>query len=147
MLQSNIMNESHLPTLPEIQVLVSYLPRLYAEGFEPILKWEGGFQDKDGTIHLPYPQYHPLVEEFYGKVTSGGWLDTTYQPKEAYRMLKDEALVRSASLSQIRSMLTFCVRGERFGDGHWAEMIQAGHIRRILERLIRLSADLLNPSR
>jgi hypothetical protein len=50
-------------------------------------------------------------------------------------MLQDEEAVRTAGLVQIRCMLTYCVRGERFSDGHWGEMIQAGHIRRILERL------------
>ena len=32
-------------------------------------------------------------------------------------------------------MLTFCVRGERFCDGHWAAMIEGGQVRRLLERL------------
>jgi hypothetical protein len=80
------------------------------------------------------------VEEFYRAVSSGGWLDVGYDPEQAYRMLKDEAFVRSASLPQIRLMLTFCVRGERFSDGHWAEMIQQGYVRRILERLSELAA-------
>jgi hypothetical protein len=35
-------------------------------------------------------------------------------------------------------MLTFCVRGERFCDGHWAEMVKAGRIGAILRRLEQL---------
>ena len=58
-------------------------------------------------------------------------------------MLKDEEFVKSASLSQIKTMLTFCVRGERFSDGHWAEMIENGYIRKILERINELSTDAL----
>jgi hypothetical protein len=50
-------------------------------------------------------------------------------------MLKDQNGIKTSSLSQIKTMLTFCVRGERFSDGHWAQMIEQGHIRRLLERL------------
>jgi hypothetical protein len=50
-------------------------------------------------------------------------------------MLKNANLVKTASLSQIKTMLTFCVRGERFSDGHWGAMIEQGYIRLLLERL------------
>jgi hypothetical protein len=39
-------------------------------------------------------------------------------------------------------MLTFCVRGERFSDGHWEEMIEKGYIRRILERLNEIKLEM-----
>jgi hypothetical protein len=38
-------------------------------------------------------------------------------------------------------MLTYCVRGERFSDGHWGAMIEAGYVRRLLERLAELRAQ------
>ena len=57
-------------------------------------------------------------------------------------MLKDEGRVKTASLSEIKSMLTFCVRGERFSDGHWGEMIEKGYIRRVLERLNEIKSEL-----
>jgi hypothetical protein len=125
-----------------MQELVAYLPRLYAEGFEPVIQWHGGKQYEDGLYRLPYPEYDPLVEEFYRRVASGGWLDYGYSPEEAARMLGDPEFVKSASLPQIKSMLTFCVRGERFSDGHWAEMIQNGNIRRLLERIDQLSKGM-----
>ncbi|MFN8413162.1 MAG: DUF6508 domain-containing protein [Anaerolineales bacterium] len=39
-------------------------------------------------------------------------------------------------------MLTFCVRGERFSDGHWGAMIEEGYIRRLLERLIEINSTM-----
>ena len=80
------------------------------------------------------------MEEFYRAVAGEAWVDRGYVPEDAHRMLQEEASVRAASLDQIRSMLTFCLRGERFSDGHWAEMIEEGHIRRLLERLAELRA-------
>jgi len=56
-------------------------------------------------------------------------------------MLRDENLVKTASLFQIKTMLTFCVRGERFSDGHWAAMIEKGYIRRLLERLNEIKSE------
>ena len=135
------MNQTSLPTLKDIEELTAYLPRLYAEGFSPILKWEGGEKRQDGSISMPYPTYNPLVEEFF-HMGSGPWIDYEYNPEQAYQMLKDENAVKNASLSEIKSMLTFCVRGERFSDGHWADMIEKGYIRRILERLNEIKAEI-----
>jgi len=131
--------ETRLPTYQEMQALVAYLPILYADGFETVVKWNGGDQDKDGVYRLPWPEYNPVVEEFYRLVASGSWLDYGYRPEEAAEMLHDEELIKSASLAQIKTMLTFCVRGERFADGHWAEMIENGSIRKLLERINVLS--------
>jgi hypothetical protein len=128
------MKKTGHPTSQEIDELIAFLPRLYAEDFSPVLRWDGGGKEKDGTYSLPYPKYNPLVEEFFG-VVSKSWLDYEYNPEQAYKMLRDENFVKTASLAQIKTMLTFCVRGERFSDGHWGEMIEKGYIRRLLERL------------
>jgi hypothetical protein len=39
-------------------------------------------------------------------------------------------------------MLTFCVRGERFSDGHWAAVIGQRYISRLLERLNEIKSEL-----
>lgn len=137
------MSQTRLPTLQEIEALTAYLPRLYAKGFSPIESWNGGEKQKDGSFTVPYPNYNPLVEEFFRAVSGGGWLDYEYNPDQAYQMLRDEDLIKRASLSQIQTMLTFCVRGERFSDGHWGEMIEKGYIRRLLERLNQIKSEQL----
>ena len=134
-------NQTPLPTLQDIEALTAYLPRLYAEAFSPIVKWEGGEKLKDGSITLSYPEYDPLVEEFFRHVSSR-WLDYEYDPEQAYQMLKDENRVKVASLAEIKTMLTFCVRGERFSEGHWAAMIEKGYIRRLLERLNEIKLEM-----
>jgi uncharacterized protein DUF6508 len=137
------MNKDQPPTLQEIERLTAFLPRLYSDGFVPVESWGGGKQ-KDGSISLPYPNYNPVVEEFFRLVSGDGWLDPGYDPERAYQMLKDENTIKNASLSQIKSMLTFCVRGERFSDGHWAQMIEEGYIRRLLERLNEIKSEMMN---
>ena len=133
--------ETKSPTLQDIQALVAFLPILYAEGFEPVIEWNGGHQGKDGSFSLPWPEYNPVVNEFYRLVASV-WLDYNYHPEEAARMLADKEFVKAASLSQVKTMLTYCVRGEHFSDGHWEEMIQNGSIRQLLERLDAIGSGI-----
>ena len=80
------MKNTHIPTLQNIETLTAFLPRLYAEGFSPVVSWEGGEKLKDGSLTLPYPQYEPLVQEFFQHVSSS-WLDYEYNPEQAYQML------------------------------------------------------------
>ena len=134
------MNQTRLPALKEIEELVAFLPKLYAEGFNPVRRWGGGEQDKNGVSTIPWPDYDESVTEFFRAAGKDCWCDYAYQPEEARRMLEDEEFVKTGSLPQIKTMLTYCVRGERFCDGHWATMIEHGHIRRLLERLAELGA-------
>jgi hypothetical protein len=135
------MKESRLPTLQEIEELTTFLPRLYSEGFVPIESWSGGKKQEDGSITLPYPNYNHVVEEFFRYAGRECWLDYGYKPEQASQMLRDENLIKTASLPQIKTMLTFCLRGERFSDGHWGAMIEQGHIRRLLERLNEIKSE------
>ena len=131
---------SRAPTLQEIDELIAFLPLLYAEGFSPVRRWHGGTARPDGVITMPWPEYDEVVQAFFCSAAGDCWSDYGYDPAEAYAMLKDEDRVAAASLDQIKTMLTYCLRGERFSDGHWGVMIEQGHIRRLLERLRELRA-------
>ena len=50
-------------------------------------------------------------------------------------MLDDDGTVKTADLDQIKTMLTHCVRGERFCTGHWAAVIENGYVHRLLKGL------------
>jgi len=43
--------------------------------------------------------------------------------------------INNASIENIRTMLTCCVRGERFCAGHWASALESGQIVALLRRL------------
>ncbi len=129
---------TRVPTPEEIAELVAFLPRLYAEGFQPIKAWHGGTKDAQGALTLPWPEYNDIVEAFFRTASSDCWLDYDYRPEVAAQMLEDEDRVRNAGLDDIKTMLTFCVRGERFSDGHWGAMVEGGYLRRLLERLAEI---------
>ena len=127
------MNE--LPSEKDIDELTAYLPRLYAEGFKPVKSWNGGTTE-EGDLIIPTPVYIDVVQAFFEIARQRCWCDYAYTPEVARNMLADVECVKSANLTQIKTMLTFCVRGERFCDGFWASMIESGAIRQLLERLV-----------
>ncbi len=129
------------PTAAEIGRLLAFRPRLSIEGFAPIRRWGGGEKNANGAYVMPWPVYEEVVKEFFDEASKECWNDADYVPVEAGRMLDDEPRVRRASLDEIKTMLTYCVRGERFSEGHWAAMIEGGHVRRLLERLAELRAQ------
>ncbi len=57
-------------------------------------------------------------------------------------ILEDLDRIESASLDEVKTLLTYCVRGERFCDGHWGAVIESGLIPRLLERLAGLLEEI-----
>ena len=55
-------------------------------------------------------------------------------------MLESDDIIKTASLAQIKAMLTYCVRGERFCDGQWGAMIERGYVRLLLLRLAEIGS-------
>ncbi len=129
---------SRNPTKREIAELVSYLPILYADGFEPVVDMSGCPTGEDGVTAMTYPDYAEEVERFFRLAARECWTDFGYSPAEAGAMLDDHEAIRTADLARIKTLLTYCVRGERFGDGFWETMIVDGHVRRLLERLAEI---------
>lgn len=133
--------KSRKPTPQEIKTLVAFLPNLYAPGLSPVKEWHGGDKNDEGIITIPWPEYQPIVEEFFRIASSEWWTDYEYQSKSAWQILDDEEAVNSADLEEIKTMLTYCVRGERFCTGHWGAVIESGCIRQLLQRLAALALD------
>ncbi|HHZ78902.1 MAG TPA: hypothetical protein EYM80_08635 [Deltaproteobacteria bacterium] len=85
--------------------------------------------------YWPGVEYEKEVDNFISAASQEFWFDRQYDPKESSKMLKSEQNIAKASLQEIKTMLTFCIRGERFCDGHFGSMIKAGKIKSILRRL------------
>lgn len=103
------------------------------------------FEQPQGPFVLeynPYPQYAPEVLAFFKLAGGVFWSDFGYDPKTAFAMLEDDEQIRTATLDQVKTMLTACVRGERFGDGFWAAMLEQRKIVELLRRLQVLRQSL-----
>lgn len=134
----------HHVTLPveKIDELLRFLPLFEVTDREYVKGWGGGEMTADGAVTVPYPIYCDDVLEFYSLAGQPHWADYDYRPLEAYAMLSDDQFISTASLDNIKTMLTYCVRGERFGDGHWAYMLETGRIVALLRRLAVLRSEM-----
>jgi|SRR5215213_3649132 len=121
-------------TREDVDALVEFLPVFERPG-RAFAKWGEVVKNADGSISLPYPSYDADVEEFFRLVAQRGWLDHGYKPEEAARMLADPEFVGRATLEEIGTMLTYCVRGERFCDGSRESLLKGGQITALLRRL------------
>lgn len=138
---AQVPTDRNEPDACQIQQLLDYLPRLYAPGFAPVRAWEGAERLPDGSLSLGWPDYDPLVREFFHLLACDPWADTGYQPARARALLDDATSLARAELAQVREALTLCMRSERFGAGSWADAISSGAIRRLLQRLAQMHTE------
>ncbi|MDA3940386.1 MAG: DUF6508 domain-containing protein [Spirochaetia bacterium] len=96
---------------------------------------------ENGVYTESFPEYDPLVIDFFYTAASDFWTDYNYYPGKSQKMLQNEDFIKTASLQNIKTMLTYCVRGERFSDGHWGAMIKKGYIKQLFERLIQIQFE------
>lgn len=132
--------KTQTPTPKEIDELLAFLPRLDVQGFTPIERWSGGTRNQGRVVAMPWPEYDKVVVEFFRIASKACWGDYDYRPELARRMLESDDVINNADLAQIKTMLTYCVRGERFCGGHWRAMLERGYIRRLLQRLAILES-------
>ena len=119
----------------EIDELLRFLPLFDVPNRDFVERWGGGKKTESGAITMPYPVYPEDVKQFYRLAGQPCWSDEDYEPKKAARMLQDDAFIQCATLAEVVTMLTYCVRGERLSDGHWAAMLESGRIVALLKRL------------
>lgn len=122
-------------TREAMDALLAFLPRFEEPGRQFVTGGGGGEETGDGAVTVPYPIYADDVLAFVELAGRPPWCDHGYNPRTAGAMLHDEQAVAAADLAQVRSMLTYFVRGERFGDGHWDALLRAGRVSALLRRL------------
>lgn len=128
------------PTIEEIDELVAFLPLLDSDEFTKYPTWSE-FTQIGNCIRFPHPTYSDGIEHLFQIASRECWI--SYDYSGAREMLGNDETIQNATLDQIKTMLTYCVRGERFCDGHWDAMISKGYIRKILERLIEIKNQRL----
>ena len=118
----------------KIDKLLEYIP--YFESLDvSSLAWVEMKKEKDGNLRLMPPPYPEEIIEFFLLAGSPEMAEYEYDPKECSKRIKDDRYIQAASLDKLKGLLTYCVRGERFGDGFWLEVIEGGIVLKLLKRL------------
>ncbi|VEP11931.1 conserved hypothetical protein [Hyella patelloides LEGE 07179] len=125
-------------TANDIQELVDFLPIFYVPEFQPIEKWN--FKNPDGTSIAPYPIYTESVEHFFRLASKSCWFVSVSKRFDS-KILEDGKFINNASLKEIKIMLDYFLRAERYCDGFWASLIKDGTICALLERLKEIKKE------
>ena len=132
-------------TIAQIDELTACLPTVFGEGAEPFVA-EQDWEASD-VIVLSGPKYSEAVRDLFFIASNEQWRDRDYMSKGAEVMLGNPETIANASIDDIQTMLTHCVRGERFSSGYRERVLKGGQIRQILERLVVLRDKMANDGR
>lgn len=133
------MLTSPAPSRKDIDDLLAFLPAFEDPNREWVKKWMPDADSPSGeSLIFPYPVYCQDVVAFFTLAGQACFSDYAYEPRRAGEMLQDDEAIRAADLKQLKSMLTYVVRGERFRDGHWESLLRSGRIVALLRRLAQL---------
>lgn len=130
------------PTQKDADALLAFLPFVDQLDHDFQSGSGGGQKSEDGTLTMPYPTYEQKALDFFRLSGQPFWMDTKYNPEQTAKMLDDflhadEAERAKTEIADLR-MITYCVRGERFNDGHWGEMLSSGTITALLKQLAEI---------
>jgi hypothetical protein len=136
------MDRNQIPPVEDVdwpRALV-FLERFDEEGF--IAGHRDPWQRRDGVITLTAWEPSPVVAEFIATLYSIGAIEPfdwgAWQPRAA-EFYEHPGRLDTAGLADLRRLLTFHVRRDRFVDGHLGAMFEEGHIQRILRRIQELT--------
>ena len=119
----------------EIKQLTDFIPLLYDENITLYTT------NPEGDIFGGgYYSYHSAVNTFFELASKPCWADYQYVDNFSEEMIKP-GKIEEASLDEIKTILTWCVRVERFNEGHWIAVIEDKVIKRILDRLLSINKD------
>ena len=126
--------------------------RLKKEDFDALLEYLPYFKDESNTLYTIekgnfYDQYRysSKVNQFIDVLYKHNFIIVFEYPSwqtEAKKYIEDPKLLESADLLILMKLLTLHIRKERFCSGHLAEVIDTGHLVKILERLKEIKIKL-----
>lgn len=120
-----------------IDAITQYLPAL--EPPRVAGNWAGGVPEADGTRILPWFRHEDEVLAFMQSCIDNGWVQVFewhgWQETAERKYFPETPLLRRARVKTLQRLLTLHLRKDRFVEGHFAAMVEAGHIAAILRRL------------
>ena len=117
-------------TKKDIKELTDFLPLLYDKNIKLSKSPGRGKTDLVSGFYV----YHPTVNTFFELASQEHWKDYKYVDNFSEEMIKP-GKIEEASINQLKTIITWCDRVERFVEGHWEYVIKDDIIKRVLLRL------------
>jgi len=118
-----------IPSKTDIKELTNFLPLLYDKNIK-LCKTDPNGDKLFGGFYV----YHPSVNTFFELASQQHWQDYQYVDNFSDQMIKP-GKIENSSMNEIKTIITWCVRVERFAEGHWVGVIEKDIIKRLLKRL------------
>ena len=112
-----------------------------------VKQWRGGQDPVDGCRSMPFPEYFEDVDSFFDAAQGSWWSAQIEGSVQVSQLIEDDDYIATATLAQIKALLTFCARGERFCDGHREALLKSGRVSAILRRLRAIHQSALDQGR
>ena len=103
----------------DIKELTNFLPLLYNKNIKISKSPKRGKTDLLGGFY----DYHPTVNTFFELASQEHWKDYKYVDNFSEEMI-EPGKIEEASIDQLKTILTWCDRLERFYEGHWEYVIK-----------------------
>ena len=134
------MTDNPIPTRSQLDELLAFLPVF--ENLQTFGRENGLDPQPDGGFIYRGIGYPSQVYRFFELASQPCFSDYDYLDKNPHEWLEDPDFVKTASLEQTITLLTFCNRAERFNEGFWLSALEKGTIQNILRRMQVLRDEL-----
>ena len=125
-----------VPTQEQIDKVTAYLENFRDTEQEFM---ENKKDSRGLTLKNSY-QYRQDVREFFALLNENEWDYLDYLSPEIRDYIKYPDKIQFATLKQIKGILTYCLKGERYVEGHRNVMLKRGVIQEALKRLKNLAS-------
>lgn len=92
------------------------------------------------SVTTNYPR---ALEDFFARLDISELHDFDYDPFAVKDRLDDPGHIPSATLDELRAVLTYMLRSERFCEGSWGKFLHDGMLMSALERLAAIRAEIM----
>jgi Family of unknown function (DUF6508) len=150
------------PSLADIDHILALKATFDSLSLDEFRAWKGGdtvqLEDGGEAIHLPWPSYHPVVQEWIEAVWDTPFYIDPYHGIRDGDPIPDPKFLnigeagypspveffQASNLSMVRQYMAVCIRGEKWCDGHIAAEFERGVIQAAFARLSGLSHATMN---
>lgn len=131
--------DNSIATTERVDELLAFLPYIHILENMPVGEWLT--LDPISFAFGPNYNYPEELDRFIKCASQSCWNDFDYVPNDVGQVIFSQSYISNATIANIKSLLTYAVRGERFSPGHWKEMIDEKVFGRILERLKQIGGQ------
>ncbi|MDZ7723444.1 MAG: DUF6508 domain-containing protein [candidate division KSB1 bacterium] len=126
-----------VPKQSQIDKVTAYLEN-FKDTQQPFM--ENKKDNRGLTLKNAY-QYRKDVREFFALLQESEWDYLDYLSPEIREFIKYPDKIQFATLKQIKGILTYCLKGERYVEGHRNVMLKRGVVQEALKRLKNLDTQ------